>query len=226
MNAPKASGAGCSADKSSGPYARLLLEEGCARRSTVAPRAPATGNAEPNGTRSEGPLVPGICLIGDELRRASDQTIMASVSLGSSGLRPALKGSRAQGVVVVVEQEQAPILQREDALDGLEGEREQVPEADAAFSFELRDPVRVPDREQVYHLSFDQEPFGVGAAQVYEVDLLEVCLRASRRIEGIIWKNACLPYRRLLSALPGVLRVAAEYCDDERTADERLVRFH
>ena len=53
----------------------------------------------------------------------------------------------------MVKQEQSAILQRNDALDGLkgdlEGEREQVPEADVAFSFELLDPVRGPDREQI-----------------------------------------------------------------------------
>ena len=38
---------------------------------------------------------------------------------------------RAQGVVVVVEQEQPAILQRKDALDGLEGEEEQDPEAES-----------------------------------------------------------------------------------------------
>ena len=53
----------------------------------------------------------------------------------------------------MVKQEQSAILQRNDALDGLkgdlEGEREQVPEADVTFSFELLDPVRGPDREQI-----------------------------------------------------------------------------
>ena len=46
----------------------------------------------------------------------------------------------------MVKQEQSAILQRNEALDGLkgdlEGEKEQVPEADVAFSFELLDPVR------------------------------------------------------------------------------------
>jgi hypothetical protein len=88
--------------------------------------------------------VPGICLIGGKLRRASSRD---DYGFGIVGLVGA--AARAQGVVVVIEQKQPPVFQGEDALDGLEGEREQVPEVDVAFSFELRDPVKVPDIEQI-----------------------------------------------------------------------------
>ena len=81
--------------------------------------------------------------------------------------------ARAQGVVVVVEQEQPPVSEREDALDGLEGERKGISETYVSLARRLRDPGWVPNGEQVEHLLLDQETLGVRAPKVYEVDLLE-----------------------------------------------------
>src|SRR3712207_7042429 len=40
-------------------------------------------------------------------------------------------------------------------------------------------------------------------------------------VHGIIGWNACLPYRWIFPALPGVLRAAAEHSDQQRAAHQR-----
>jgi len=78
--------------------------------------------------------------------------------------------THAQGVVVVVQQEQPPVSEWQDALYGLKGERERVTKAGVALTTRLGDAVRVPDREQVEHFLIDQIPFGILTVQVYLVD--------------------------------------------------------
>src|SRR3712207_7362616 len=43
-------------------------------------------------------------------------------------------------------------------------------------------------------------------------------------VRGIIVENACLPYRWIFPALPGVLRAAAEHSDQQRAAHQRALR--
>jgi hypothetical protein len=169
-NAPKGSGAGCSAGKLSGTptYDSLTVtpyNDNSQDTRDEQRRAERYEERRPAGARH----LPG-------WRRVEKGIGPDDYGFGIVGLVGV--AARAQGVVVVVEQEQPPVSEREDALEGLEGERERVTEPDVALAFGRRDRTGVPDREQVQHLPFDQEPFGVGVAQVHDLLLFEARLLA------------------------------------------------
>src|SRR5262249_19602686 len=84
----------------------------------------------------------------------------------------------AERIVVVVGDEQVRAVERQDALDRHEREREWIAEPDVAWLSWERDEVGIVDVQQVEDGALDQEPVVTYLAEVDQVDLLELGRRA------------------------------------------------